>query len=690
MKKYRKHIMLLVLFLSATFYFVNPVTGNPQLNPNQPQTLYYGIEINRVLGGYNLVSLSPTTYKDQPSILLEERINLKLSAMGSQFDTEIKMVYQINPETGQFTYLKTDISQGSQKLDSEFHIGADTARMTSSLSPDTKLIPLPATTVLENSQFYPHLIRDFVTSEQVAKTYKILDVRDGEVQSVTYSVTGMDTLELAGKTCQAISFDRVNLKNGLKTKMWIDPESGYVLKSVLPNNRVIFLSDSSIVQQVQVAQLDENIFLKANKSIADIQAISYMKVKAQIEPIGVWLTPEALNIPGQKFTGTVDNNLVDGIFEIEHPHYDGANAPAFPPDFSANEKLKKYLERNDFIEADDPVLVEKAQEITAGARDSWEAVGQISRWVSKNIQYAIPGGTTARNTYDIRRGECGAHSLLTAAFCRAVGIPARIVWGCMYVPNLGGAFGQHAWNEVYLGDAGWIPIDATAKEYDYLDSGHIRMAELESRTISFNPKHIEILDYRVEAGLVDSVGQYQEFVGNYLSPSGRDTFKVAVQNQILTVDIPKKMVLPFHAPDENGCWYCKLSNNLFLTFIQNTAREAEQMVLHEIVPLQKQAELDSIDTNIPEKFKPYLGKYLMAMRRAEFTVFFKDSSLAIDDPLNKKIIHLQLPDEAGRWKDEFNKNTIFFATGENGVVTAMNIEVANSFKRLDKHINLKK
>ena len=29
-------------------------------------------------------------------------------------------------------------------------------------------------------------------------------------------------------------------------------------------------------------------------------------------------------------------------------------------------------------------------------------------------------------------------------------------------------------NEIYMGKAGWIPVDATTNEIDYIDPGHIR------------------------------------------------------------------------------------------------------------------------------------------------------------------------------------------------------------------------
>ena len=113
-------------------------------------------------------------------------------------------------------------------------------------------------------------------------------------------------------------------------------------------------------------------------------------------------------------------------------------------------------------------------------------LARFSSWVSEEISYAIPGGGTARGVYESRSGECGGHSLLLAAFCRAVGIPARMVWGVMYVPGEGGKFGQHGWTEVWMGEQGWLPVDATADQVDFADSGHIRLSEFRSLAIRAN------------------------------------------------------------------------------------------------------------------------------------------------------------------------------------------------------------
>ena len=106
---------------------------------------------------------------------------------------------------------------------------------------------------------------------------------------------------------------------------------------------VPYLAGADVVQAVDTAgrraDLNPAVMTKTDASIPAVRRISFMRVRAAMQPTGVWLTPEALNVPGQRFQGTVTNNRVEGVFEIAHPRYDGARAPALPADFSKNPAL---------------------------------------------------------------------------------------------------------------------------------------------------------------------------------------------------------------------------------------------------------------------------------------------------------------------------------------------------------------
>ncbi|WP_315901830.1 transglutaminase-like domain-containing protein [Methanoculleus formosensis] len=61
-----------------------------------------------------------------------------------------------------------------------------------------------------------------------------------------------------------------------------------------------------------------------------------------------------------------------------------------------------------------------------------------------------------------QRARSGTQSMLFAAFCRSLGIPARALGGYQMV--MAGAPGGHFWAEYYLPGYGWVPNDVTIAE----------------------------------------------------------------------------------------------------------------------------------------------------------------------------------------------------------------------------------
>jgi transglutaminase-like putative cysteine protease len=650
----------------------------------ETQKLYFAIEQDGTPFGYSEVDVSGIEEDGRELILVEQKTFANVTALGADVKTDLTLIYHVDPETGQFTYHESELHQGQLDMWSKVYVEGDKVRFVSNPA-DTTILDLPQGTLLENTLFMPHLIRDFIDGGLAEKTYQTLDVREAEVRAAEFTRVGIEDLMLAGEHYKALALDVLVPKTALKYSIWVDTETGYLLKTELPNGRSSYRSGESIKKRIRTVSVDETLLAKVNVSISDIHQISYMAVRARIEPIGLQVSVEGLNVPGQTFTGTVEDNIIDGIFEIEYPRYTGLDAPPFPPDFSNDEEAQAYLGTDMFIECDDAVLADKARELSEGSTDSWEAAMRLSEWVAENISYAIPGGGTPRKTYDIRAGECGAHSFLLATFCRAVGIPARVVWGCMYVPNQGGSFGQHAWNEIYMGSAGWIPVDATVTEPRYLDSGHIRFGEYQSLSTSFNPHEMEVVDYRLMGGETiwdaPAAEKFEPYIGFYKHPAGAEDFEIFIKEGNLTLQIPGQLALAFSEPDEAGKWQCKLAPRLYLRFDETDDGTVRAMILHELVTMTRQSGPEEMPEDVPDDLKPYLGKYLFAQANVEFTVIYHEGGLAIYDPTNNETVGLQPPGEDGGWIDEHDKNTIYFDTDGEGNITALRIDAANRFEK---------
>jgi transglutaminase-like putative cysteine protease len=599
--------------------------------------------------------------------------------LGSQFNTDIKIQSYEDADTGRCNYFKMAVKQGEIKRNSKVEVKDNVAVITPLTGGDPIKIELTPGILFGDGELFRHVEKDFASGNTTEKNYKVLDAQEGKVLDMLFTKLGVETVKTAGKTVEAVVFNQHVKATGMKVKLWYDLEKHEMVKlQVL--NRELFKTDHRVVDKIKVANMDESIFTRSNVSIADIQAISYMKVKARLEPTGVQLSPEDLNVPGQRFTGTVKDNVVEGIFEIEHMRYTGENAPPFPADYSSQNQLKKYLEQGPLIESNDPVLIKKAQEITRGAADSWEAACRLSQWVAENISYAIPGGGTARKAYDIRAGECGAHSFLTAAFCRAVGIPARVVWGAMYSPNFGGGFGQHAWNEIYMGDAGWITIDSTAFETDFVDSGHIRVSEYQSIATSLNGKKFEVLDYKPGTTLTSKTettpNPLKKYMGKYVGPDKQE-FNVKTENDTLVVRIPGNVSLPFDEPGEDGRRYCKLAKHIYIVFQEDDSGNVTEIDFHQILTLHKKSPPDSL-AGIPDAFKQYVGNYILRAANVNTTVFYDDGNLALVPP-EGGTVKLLKTDKKDVFKDR-DKKEYFFERDDKGTVTGMKVTTLHKLK----------
>ena len=665
MKILKKHYLWIALF--------TVLLGTVSACQNNGETLYYAAEKDGQIFGYSEVTIRHEEKDGRSVMIVDERIVSQALALGAEVDSKISSISQVDPETGQFFSHKTEIDSGSFQMEIQITIDGDRAQVTTKPTDIKKEVLLPPDVILGNSIWTPHLLKDFSEKNLETKRYKELNVIDAEIQETTVTKKGIETLNLGGKEYTALVLDTLNHKIGLKATFWIDTETGYFIKAKLPT-RTVTLANRSVKSKIKRVSVDDDIIAKVGVNISDLRAISSMKVKASLDPIGIWITPEGLNVPGQKFEGTVQNNAIDGVFKISHKRYDGHNAPPFPLDFNSDETLKPYLKSEHLIESDDPVLKKKAEELTESSRDAWDAAKRLSQWVAEEIGYDIPGGGSARNTYDLRMGECGAHSKLFAAFCRAVGIPARVVWGCMYIPNVGGGFGQHAWNEVYMGEAGWITLDTTIREIEYVDSGHIRLGELTSLQIAWNPEKLEILDFEAGAqkfGVVpegEIPTEYEAYIGKYRGPE--NILTILVQNESLALDIPGRMVFELREPDEEGIWYFKLTKDAGVSFQKDIIGRVTGMTILNSARLSKKQTAEDIHKNVPEEYRPYIGEYPIPMQKENLTVVYRNKTLGLRGP-EPGTLYLEGPDEEGMWVDKQGENKISFIKDESGTVRAM-------------------
>ncbi len=74
------------------------------------------------------------------------------------------------------------------------------------------------------------------------------------------------------------------------------------------------------------------------------------------------------------------------------------------------------------------------------------------------------------------RGDCTEFAMLTAAMCRAEGVPSRTAVGLIYADlRTGPIFAFHMWTEVWVAGS-WVPLDATLGK-GYVGATHLKIGD---------------------------------------------------------------------------------------------------------------------------------------------------------------------------------------------------------------------
>ena len=178
-------------------------------------------------------------------------------------------------------------------------------------------------------------------------------------------------------------------------------------------------------------------------------------------------------------------HFANGVLELRDPQ--GLVAERADPDTA------RYLAAEMFIESDAPEIIAEASKAVQGVAGTRARAERLTRYVNqlldKKPTVSLP---SAREVLRTKVGDCNEHTALYVAMARALGIPARIAVGLVYIH---GAFYYHAWPEVYISEglraegSGrglglWLPVDPTLNQFP-ADATHLRLARggLDKQTV---------------------------------------------------------------------------------------------------------------------------------------------------------------------------------------------------------------
>ncbi len=151
--------------------------------------------------------------------------------------------------------------------------------------------------------------------------------------------------------------------------------------------------------------------------------------------------------------------------------------PVRPGEVSTAKAPAEFLGSSHYVNSADAQVKVLARRAVGTEKDAWKKALRIERHVKgamriDNGAAMMPAGRVAREL----RGDCRNFALLTAAMCRAEGVPSRVVVGLVYVERGGKPYlGFHAWAEVWV-DGRWLGVDAMFAQGG-VGAGHVKIAD---------------------------------------------------------------------------------------------------------------------------------------------------------------------------------------------------------------------
>jgi hypothetical protein len=253
----------------------------------------------------------------------------------------------------------------------------------------------------------------------------------------------------------------------MKLQKSITPVMGFVIEQIA-------CSKEFAMGKNDVYEVIDKMFLASPKSInniSSVKSITYHITKT---------APNAdLRFPvtdNQKVEKLTNGNVILTIEKVELPK--GISIPYKGNDSAALEALKPTR----YVESNEKIIQDLAKQAIGDTKDASEAARKIESFVAEYIENKnlSVGYASAAEVAKSKQGDCTEHAVLTAALCRAAGIPARVATGLAYVSqwkNLSNGFGGHAWTQVYIGNK-WYNIDAAFKGAGFggYDPGHITLS----------------------------------------------------------------------------------------------------------------------------------------------------------------------------------------------------------------------
>jgi len=299
--------------------------------------------------------------------------------------------------------------------------------------------------------------------------YHIFSPQSLSVMEVNQKVLGFKRSELF----EGAAFEIETRASGINPKVWINTRGEMVFEmvGVLITAKEDERSAKRFVYEASLSKKDillDYSLVKADRVIPNPRAVRELRLQVN------GLDEPTLIISDERQHALIKREGDTSVVEFIVSAAKSGESPALVLPISKSEH-GRYLRPSFRIESANREIVQRAEEVLEGEKNSLIAVRKLAHWVSNYLEDALVDSFSALDALHRKKGECQSHAHLYTALCRAVGLPTRVVSGLVYMEEMG--FLYHAWAESFIGY--WIAVDPTFDQVP-ADATHVKLAEGES------------------------------------------------------------------------------------------------------------------------------------------------------------------------------------------------------------------
>jgi len=326
--------------------------------------------------------------------------------------------------------------------------------------------------------------------------YKYYEIQLTHPVTIRVSVKDPEEVALPGgvkrKLLRVVATpEALKLENGGKLQLpaatfWADPVSFDTIKTEM---------DIAEIGKVSLIRTSKVAALAPNGQVPDLMKRQSIMLKSAIpdmhdrDSIVYRVTFDGDALPKE----LVSTDARQAIKNANGKSFDlHVTARRSPEKLAKEEKVgPEFLRSNYFLTADDAKVKEAAAKAVGASTDPWDKAKKIERWVKLNMRPVdyTEAMAPADHVAKTLSGDCTEYAMLTAAMCRAQGVPSRTAIGLVYVDRLLGhpaGLAFHMWTEVFV-QGQWLGLDATLGRGS-IGPGHIKITDHGwDGVISFTP-----------------------------------------------------------------------------------------------------------------------------------------------------------------------------------------------------------